>query len=639
MCVKATDGNLVAFSFIYFLLTILQFNSNRMYKVVKKENNIIVLTLLIGLIATFSLLTYSLLSKVETERDWVEHRRKMELELESILSAFYQMEASQRGYIITKNNKIKETYKKAEIEAFRHLANAYPLTLDVEIQQKRLNKLEGLLKARKKILDEVDRNFQNDSTDQLELVIYQIEKGDWVMDDIRDLIALMINDEKLLLKERLKEAKSYGIGAIVTAVFMGIITILVTVYLYFKLFKGNKEKKIIAKQRERAIEELKQSEVRYRSLNESLNDAIIISNKEGKIISWNRAAQNTFGYTESEALEQSIDLILPEQINAKQYVYFRKFLQNERPTSLGNKIELIGKNKKGKQLPTQITLSQWEVDGENFYSFVIRDITALREAHEIINATVEELRRSNEDLEQFAYVASHDLQEPLRKIRAFGDRLVAKYSNNPEFEGKEYIDRMVDGAERMQTLISDLLTFSRISRDDSKMEKVDLNEVINSTLDNLQITIQETNSTINVEKLPLLSKANPVQMGQLFQNLISNAIKFRKPDVEPIVTITSAIVKGRDIDIDDIKAEPNKQYYKITISDNGIGFDIKYIDRIFTIFQRLHNRDTYKGTGIGLAICKKICKNHQGFISAESSDEGAKFIVILPKKIKSYEKR
>lgn len=610
-----------------------------MYRAVKKENNIIVLTLLIGLIATFSLLTYSLLTRVEAERDWIEHRRKMELELEGILSSFYEMEAAQRGYIITNNKEVSETYIIAEKEAFKHLANAHPLTLDIEKQQKRLNKLENLLQERKKLLDDLKILAKTDSIGFRVKTISVIEEGDAVMDNIRKLVSIMINDEQILLKGRLKEVRSYSVGALVAAIFLGLITILVTIYLYTKLFRGNKEKKIIAKQREEAIEQLKLSEVRYRNLNETLNDGVIISDNKGNIISWNRGANDIFGYNNEEILGKPIEVLLPPNSESKEYEKFRKFIQNEDLNTIGNRIELVGKHKKGKKIPIEITLSQWNVDGDDFYSFVIRDITQLKEANDTVNATLEELKRSNEDLEQFAYVASHDLQEPLRKIRAFGDRLVAKYGDNSDFAGKEYIDRMIDGAERMQILISDLLTFSRISRSDSDMEQVDLNTVISSTLDNLQITIQETNSTINVEKLPILNKANPIQMGQLFQNLISNAIKFKRPDTLPIVTITSNVVKGKDIGVESISTVPNKLYYKIIVSDNGIGFDIKYIDRIFTIFQRLHNRDTYKGTGIGLAICKKICKNHQGFISAETSDEGAKFIIVLPKKMTSYGKR
>lgn len=610
-----------------------------MYKAAKKENNIIVLTLLIGVVASFSLLSYSFMDKVEKERNWVEHRRKMELELQGVLSSFFEMEATQRGYMISNNKAVKETYDEAERKAFKHLVNAYPLTLDVEKQQKRLNELEKLLKERKKLLDELIILSETDSANYSIQTKSIINEGDRVMDAIRNSVGIMINDEKILLNARLKEVKSYSIGAVVTAIFMGIITIVVTVYLYLRLFRGNKEKKLIEEQRSKAIEELKQSEQRYRSLNDSLNDAVIISDKEGKIISWNRAAENIFGYKQEEIIDKNIELILPEKINTKQYKYFRNFLRNEKSVSVGNTIELIGKNKRGKQLPTLITLSQWEANDEDFYSFVIRDITLLNEAHEMINTTVQELKRSNEDLEQFAYVASHDLQEPLRKIRAFGDRLKAKYGDDEDFKGREYIDRMVDGSERMQVLITDLLTFSRISRDNSDMKKVDLNLIIQSTLDNLQIQIQETKATINVEKLPILEKANPVQMGQLFQNLITNAIKFRKPDVSPVVTIKATTIKGQDLEIKDKELKPNKLYYKITVADNGIGFENKYIDRIFTIFQRLHNRDTYKGTGIGLAVCRKVCENHKGFISAISDEKGATFIVVLPKKTKIYEKK
>lgn len=608
-----------------------------MFRSVKKENNIIVLTLFIGLVAAFSILTSSLINMLEDERSWIEHRRKMELELEGLISSVFEMEATQRGYIITSDTAIKGPYKRAERDAFRHLVNAYPLTLDVEIQQKRLKGLENLLNKRKSLLDKVISLSENDTVINTTQIQPYIIEGDKVMDEIRNLVEKMRDEEQNLLDARLGDAKSYSSGALITAIFLGLTTIVITIYLYRRLHRGTKEKIAAEEEREKAIEYLRQSEIRYRNLHDSSNDGIVIANDKGNIISWNKSAETIFGYTEEEIINQPLDIIMPERFKKKHKEGFERFLNTHQAKIIGNRVELIGRNKKGKEIPIEITLSQWDVDGSYFFSGLIRDITHQKEAQERLNLTLEELKRSNEDLEQFAYVASHDLQEPLRKIRAFGDRLMLKNADT-EIEGKEYIDRMVDGAERMQTLITDLLIFSRISRDDSSMKPVDLNEIVNNVLDNLQVTIEETKATVNVEKLPILNKANDTQMGQLFQNLISNAIKFRKKDVPPVVSITVNTIKGQDLNLPNVTPKPGKSYYKITVSDNGIGFDIKYIDKIFTIFQRLHGRNEYKGTGIGLAVCKKICKNHQGFITAISSENGSQFIVIIPKKYKHYDK-
>ena len=255
----------------------------------------------------------------------------------------------------------------------------------------------------------------------------------------------------------------------------------------------------------------------------------------------------------------------------------------------------------------------------------------LKEAADQLKLSNEELRRSNEDLEQFAYVASHDLQEPLRKIRAFGDRLQLKYEKGKDMPGKEYVDRMQNASKRMQVLIDDLLTFSRVSRRTGELEEVDMNAVVRVVLDDLEHRIEDTHAEVQLEDLPVI-KANHSQMRQLFQNLISNAIKFGKEGQRPVVKISSRQVLGRNIPYREIPAREGKVYYEIKVNDNGIGFDEKYLNRIFTIFQRLHGRSTYEGTGIGLAVCKKIIENHNGFITARSEPcKGATFILYLPK--------
>ena len=241
-----------------------------------------------------------------------------------------------------------------------------------------------------------------------------------------------------------------------------------------------------------------------------------------------------------------------------------------------------------------------------------------------------ELESTKESLEQFAYVASHDLQEPLRKIRAFGGRLSAKYSDQLEGSGQDYIARMQNAAERMQQLIDDLLQYSRVGRARGELQAVDLNELVGEVVETLEETIAQTQTKIIYDSLPTV-EGEKWQLRQLFQNLLSNAIKFRKADQPPVVTIRAAAASPEQLGRLRQEMLPTAQHFAITVTDNGIGFDEKYLDRIFAIFQRLHGRNEYKGTGIGLAICQKIVESYHGVIYAQAEpDQGATFCIILP---------
>lgn len=236
-----------------------------------------------------------------------------------------------------------------------------------------------------------------------------------------------------------------------------------------------------------------------------------------------------------------------------------------------------------------------------------------------------ELARSNRELQDFAFVASHDLQEPLRKIRAFGDRLQQKYAGELHEQAGDYINRMKSAAERMSRLINDLLAFSRVTTKGQPFEEVDLNVVVHDVLEDLEVAIEEAQAEVKVETLPTIS-ADPTQMRQLFQNLIGNALKFRKSDTQPVVEVTCT--KRTSIELNGKLIE---EAGEIVVSDNGIGFDDQFVDRIFTPFQRLHGRDQYGGTGIGLAVCRRIAERHNGKISARGKpDEGSVFTVTLP---------
>lgn len=257
------------------------------------------------------------------------------------------------------------------------------------------------------------------------------------------------------------------------------------------------------------------------------------------------------------------------------------------------------------------------------------DITERKVYENQLKQYTAELQRSNEDLEQFAYVASHDLQEPLRKIRAFGD-LAAKSQHKSEGFRADYILRMQSAAARMQSLIEDLLLFSRVSRNITAFESLNMPALLEEVIDDLGTQIRGEEAIVRVGKIPNL-RGDGTQIKRLFQNLISNAIKFHKPDERPVVDISGKVVRNTEIFDEFGIVLAAQECIRFSVKDTGIGFEEKYIDKIFNIFQRLHGRNEYEGTGIGLSICRKIVINHNGFITARSEESiGSDFIVILP---------
>lgn len=259
----------------------------------------------------------------------------------------------------------------------------------------------------------------------------------------------------------------------------------------------------------------------------------------------------------------------------------------------------------------------------------VRDVTSQRAIENDLKNKVEELNHSNKELEEFAYVASHDMQEPLRKITTFGSRLMERYRDVLTGDGGLYLSRMTSAAENMRQLITDLLDFSRIAKTDQPFGRVDLGIVLREVKTSLELVIEETGTVIKSNHLPVIEGVSS-QMSQLFSNIISNAIKFHKEDVAPVITIHAEVAKPGELV--HYKLPEDREYYKIEIEDNGIGFEEEYAARIFNVFQRLHGKADYPGSGIGLAICKKILEYHSGIIFAESAlGKGAKFVFIIPR--------
>lgn len=251
---------------------------------------------------------------------------------------------------------------------------------------------------------------------------------------------------------------------------------------------------------------------------------------------------------------------------------------------------------------------------------VFKDITERKRAESTLSQRAAELTRSNAELEQFAFVASHDLQEPLRKIQAFGDRLKAKCEGAQAPEAQDYLERMQSAAARMRTLINDLLAFSRVIRSSEPFVPVKLAELTREVLGDLELRIEKTGAKVELGELPTI-EADPMQMRQLMLNLLSNALKFQPPNVVPNIKITGQT----------FKALSGEELCELSVQDNGIGFDEKYLDKMFAVFQRLHGRTEYEGTGVGLAVCRRITDRHHGKIEARGQlGKGATFTVTLP---------
>lgn len=380
------------------------------------------------------------------------------------------------------------------------------------------------------------------------------------------------------------------------------------------------------KSQDRVISELQQrvaeleANDRFRLVVESAPNGIILASPEGVITMVNQRAEELFGYSREEFVGLRIDELVPTRYRGHHAGLRDSFHGDPKTRAMGAGRDLYAVGKHGKEFPVEIALTPIPEGGETYVLASIIDITQRKQSDEALLRYAEELERSNAELASFASVASHDLQEPLRKIRTMGERLRALCHHELDEKGRDYLDRMVKASDNMHRLIRDLLSFSRVETKGRPFSNVDLNKSVAEAISMLELAIEESSSGIEVSgDLPTVT-ADEAQMMQLFQNLIGNAIKFRKMDANPVVRISAAPVKmGK------------RDGVELRVKDNGIGFEEKYRDRIFEIFQRLHGKQQFEGTGIGLAICKKIVERHDGTITAFGRPgEGAEFVVTLP---------
>jgi len=379
---------------------------------------------------------------------------------------------------------------------------------------------------------------------------------------------------------------------------------------------------VLARSNRRAIqfankmaEEYQSKANRLSNIIEHAVDGLITIDETGLVESFNPACEIIFDYKSEQAIGQNITLFVPDPYRRKNEAYLpnQQDREEKQIVGIGRKVE--GRKQDGTVVPLDLSVSEIFVDGRRLYNGIIRDISEHQKAEN-------EILRSNLELERFAYIASHDLQEPLRMVSSFTELLQEEYGDKMEAQAKLYLSYTLKSSRRMQELVSDLLEYSRVDYEESGFSSFDSKAQIDAVINNLHDAIEETKAKITIDKMPTVL-ANPLRFSRLMQNLIGNAIKYRRKDTVPEIQIS---------------VEEKESDWLFSVSDNGIGIKPEYLEQIFIIFKRLHSKDEYPGTGMGLAICAKIVENFAGRLWVDSEEgKGSVFYFTLPKQIKVRE--
>ncbi len=373
----------------------------------------------------------------------------------------------------------------------------------------------------------------------------------------------------------------------------------------------------IAAQRSR--QQIEDREQRFRSLFTYVPEAVFALDMEGNIVDCNVAAENMTGYSREELVHSPLSMTVAPELHERLASHLAKA-----STGAMQQIELQRVRRDGSRYTSVSSKTPIIIDGVLVGIFsIVRDVTVERANQLALEDALRTVKGHNRELEEFAFVASHDLQEPLRKVRAFGDRLRLHLDSRADPESLDYIERMRAAAERMQRLIDDLLAYSRVAKTQRAPRRIELRDVLAGVLTDLETSIEQKHAEVTSSNLPSID-ADETQMRQLLQNLISNALKFVQEGRAPRITVQGDVFwpdNGFD----------RRPWVRIVVADNGIGFDNKYAERIFAAFQRLHGQRDYSGSGIGLAIVRRIVERHGGQIRADGTlGEGARFVIEMP---------
>jgi len=381
---------------------------------------------------------------------------------------------------------------------------------------------------------------------------------------------------------------------------------------FYKVFPQLSFHLSVVKEREDTSQFIKENEEKFRTLTETAFDAIITADSNSVITYANRSTEEIFGYEKGELTGKLLTSLMPENFRERHLQGMRKFLETGEGRIIGSPVELVGLSKKGLEFPVELTVATFKKGEKYFFTGVLRDISVRKRTEKELGDKVQQLAKANEALNK---IASHDIQEPLRTISNYVQLLEKRYSSKLDKTANEFIKYAVQGASRLQELINDLIIYSQIDAEVHPLENIDCNVLLKEVKIKLVPEIKESNATILFENLPII-RGYKNFMATLFENLLSNSIKF----------------KGSEAPSIEIVAKEEKENWLFEIKDNGIGIPDEYSERIFEIFQRLNPIEDYKGTGIGLAICKKIVEKHKGHIWVTSGkNKGSIFHFTIQK--------
>ncbi len=552
--------------------------------------------------------------------DWVQHTREVMEISERTQRFLMEMEAGRRGFLITGDEKLLRGYEEAQgsiIECFNALKAD---TADTPQQTLKLDRLLQLIQ-RSFALQRAEIDLRRTQGFQAGAALFAEGETEQTTREIEKLLADFLREQQALLKERADFTRLLGGATTGTILFGSLFTFGALVWACVLILRD------IAARR-RAESALAAEHNLLRSIIDTIPDHVFVKDVKGRFILDNESHRQLL--TKSDGAETEgrtvFDYFPPE--DATRYNDDDRFV-----IETGERILNREESVRGEEGPdtwmqtTKVPLrdARGQIIG---LVGIAANITERKAAEEKLRRFAAQLEQSNAELQNFASVASHDLQEPLRKIQAFGGRLRTKCGAALGEQGLDYLERMEGAARRMQILIQDLLKLSRVTSRALPFEACVLGEIVTAVLTDLEVAISDKNARVEVGALPEV-RGDPMQMRQLFQNLISNALKFQPPGKVPLVRISSRVFVPAERIISG--APPGDEVCEIRVQDNGIGFDAGFAEQIFVVFQRLHTRSEFDGTGIGLAVCRKITDRHGGTIVAKSAEgEGAVFIVTLP---------
>ena len=539
---------------------------------------------------------------------------------ERALRRLMELESERRGFLITGDDAQLENSVRTEAALMEDLQLLERLAEDAPTQQARLAQIKPLI-LRSIALQHAEIEARRTEGVEAAARLFATARGKEASDEVRSLMIQLADEERRLLEDRSERTRRIGDWTSAGILLGGGLTLVVLFAAGAMIFRD------IAARR-RAEEALADQHNLLSSIIDTMPDLLFVKDVKGRYIMDNKAHREYLRLRDGESIEgKSVFDFFPRELAARYDNDDQTVLETGVPVRNREEPGLAGAAGEAWFLTTKVPLIE---AGGRILGLVCvsADITERKNAEERLKRFATQLEQSNAELQNFASVASHDLQEPLRKIQAFGDRLRAKCLDQLGENGREYLERMQNAASRMQTLIQDLLKLSRITSRAQAFVPCDLQQLVSDVLTDLEVAIEESGARIEVGTLPVI-EGDPVQLRQLFQNLIANAMKFHKPDVPPEVMISAKVLIATEHLIPG--AAPGEEVCQIQVQDNGIGFDEQFVERIFVVFQRLHSRTEFAGTGIGLAICRKITDRHGGAILAKSSEgEGATFVITLP---------